>query len=188
MADVGSNPIVGANFLVYMCLESVYIPSIRNQTEGTIMCYKKASLNAAFSNGLRRCPCCNVQLVWKANIGKVQKNLATVDHMVAKSYGGADNADNMFVMCRKCNEERGNRCFVNFVVERNFSKVEAELLYKKAHIASVRHHLGNLILNVRNVEERRKLKGKIKSVVGSYRRYFNDYLPEFDLLPREVCN
>jgi hypothetical protein len=152
------------------------------------MCFKKTALQNAFESGLRRCPCCNVQLVWKANPEKVQRNMATVDHMVAKSYGGPDTTDNMFVMCRKCNEERGNRCFVNYVVERGYSKVEAERLYKQAHIASVRHLLGNLMNSIRNVEERRKVKGKIKSVVGSYRRYFNDYLPEFDLLPRELCN
>lgn len=151
------------------------------------MCFKKTALMTAYQNDLRRCPCCNVQLVWKATPQKVQKNMATVDHMVAKSYGGADAADNMFVMCRKCNEERGNGCFVNFVVKRGFSKVEAERLYKQAHLASVRHYLAFLLLHARNVEERRKIKGKIKATVGSYRRYFNDYLPEFDLLPREVC-
>ncbi len=151
------------------------------------MCFKKTALTTAYQNGLRRCPCCNVQLVWKATPQKVQKNMATVDHMVAKSYGGADTADNMFVMCRKCNEERGNSCFVTFVVERGFSKVEAERLYKQAHIASVRNRLAFLMLNMKSVEERRNIKGKIKSIVGSYRRYFNDYLHEFDLLPREVC-
>ncbi len=151
------------------------------------MCYKKAALNAAYASGLRRCPCCNIQLVWKANLANVQKNLATVDHMVARSFGGPDTTANMFVMCRQCNEDRGNQCFVTFVVSRGVSKIEAEDLYKKAHIASVRHIIGMLMNQVQNGTERKKFKKKVQSVVTNYRKYFNDYLPEFDLLPREVC-
>lgn len=151
------------------------------------MCFKKTALQNAFANGLRRCPCCDVQLVWKAVPEKVQRNLATVDHMVAKSFGGPDTSDNMFVMCRKCNEDRGNKCFVTYVVERGYSKSEAEALYKQAHVASVRHLLQSLMNMVQNGTERKKYKGRIKSVVSNYRRYFKDFLPEFDLLPREVC-
>lgn len=152
------------------------------------MCYKKTALMNAYESGLRRCPCCSVQLLWKANPENVQKNLATVDHMVAKSFGGADTPENMFVMCRKCNEDRGNKCFVNFVVDRNVSKIEAEELYKKAHVASVRHLIGMLMNQVQNGTDRKKFKNKMKMVINNYRKYFKDYLPEFDLLPREVCN
>lgn len=152
------------------------------------MCYKKTALTNAYQSGLRRCPCCNVQLVWKANLDNIQRNLATVDHMVAKSYGGADTSLNMFVMCRKCNEDRGNKCFVNYVVDRGVSKIEAEKLYKEAHIASVRHLINMLMNQVQNGTDRKKCKNKIKMVVQNYRKYFKDYLPEFDLLPREVCN
>jgi hypothetical protein len=151
------------------------------------MCFKKNSLRAAYQNGLRRCPCCNVQLVWKANPINVQKNLATVDHMVAKSLGGPDTSDNMFVMCRKCNEERGNQCFVEFVSSRGVSKIEAEGLYKNAHLASVRHLIDMLMNQARNPAERKGFKNRVRSVVINYRKYFKDYLPEFDLLPREVC-
>jgi hypothetical protein len=152
------------------------------------MCFKKTALKAAYENGLRRCPCCNVQLVWKANLDSIQKNLATVDHMVPRSIGGPDSSDNMFVMCRKCNEDRGNACFVTFVTSRGYSKTEAEARYKKAHIASVRHLIGILMNQVQDKTERKKFKNKIKMVVQNYRKYFKDYLPEFDLLPREVCN
>jgi hypothetical protein len=152
------------------------------------MCFKKAALNAAYASGLRRCPCCNAQLVWKANVGNIQKNLATVDHMVARSIGGPDTSDNMFVMCRQCNEDRGNQCFVTFVTNCDYSKTEAEALYKKAHIASVRHLISMLMNQVQDKTERKKFKNKIKMVVQNYRKYFKDYLPEFDLLPREVCN
>lgn len=151
------------------------------------MCFKKTALNAAYQNGLRRCPCCNIQLVWKSNPVNVQRNLATVDHMVPRSLGGPDTTDNMFVMCRKCNEDRGNQCFVSFVVSRGVSKTEAEELYKNAHIASVRHLISMLMNQVNSGTERKKFKNKIRQVVINYRRYFKDYLPEFDLLPREVC-
>lgn len=150
------------------------------------MCYKKTALTVAYQNGLRRCPCCNIQLLWKANPVNVQKNLATVDHMVAKSLGGPDTSDNMFVMCRQCNEDRGNQCFVTFVVSRGVSKTEAETLYKTAHTASIRHLLGMLMNQVQNGTERKKFKIRIRNVVINYRKYFKDYLPEFDLLPREV--
>ena len=152
------------------------------------MCFKRTALQIAYQNGLRRCPCCNVQLVWKANPANMQKNLATVDHMVARSFGGPDSVDNMYVMCRKCNEDRGNQCFVTFVVSNGVSKIEAEALYKKAHIASVRHIIGMLMNQAQNRTDRRKFKNNIRNVVKNYRQYFNDYLPEFDLLPREICN
>jgi hypothetical protein len=107
--------------------------------------------------------------------------------MVPRSLGGPDTTDNMFVMCRKCNEDRGNQCFVSFVVSRGVSKTEAEELYKNAHIASVRHLISMLMNQVNSGTERKKFKNKIRQVVINYRRYFKDYLPEFDLLPREVC-
>jgi hypothetical protein len=151
------------------------------------VCFKKTSLNIAYQNGLRRCPCCNVQLVWKANPTNVQKNLATVDHMVAKSIGGPDTVNNMYVMCRKCNEDRGSQCFVRFVVSNGVSQSEAEELYKKAHIASVRHLISMLMNQVNNGNERKKFKNRVRTVVINYRKYFKDYLPEFDLLPPEVC-
>jgi 5-methylcytosine-specific restriction endonuclease McrA len=65
------------------------------------MSFKKNSLISAFDAGVRRCPICNVQLVWKSNTDSVQSNLATVDHIVPKSVGGSDTLGNMFVMCRK---------------------------------------------------------------------------------------
>lgn len=151
------------------------------------MCYKKTALMAAYQNGIRRCPCCNVQLVWKSNVDHVQKNLATVDHMVAKSRGGSDNSGNMFVMCRSCNEKRGNDCFVAFVTKHGYSKIEAEDLYRNAHLVSVRHVLQNLLNQTQTATDRKKYKNRIKAIIKNYRKYFDDFLPEFDLLPREVC-
>lgn len=151
------------------------------------MCYKKTALVNAYQSGVRRCPCCNVQLVWKSNIDKPQVNLATIDHIVPKSIGGANTVDNMFVMCRKCNCDRGNKCFVEFVTGRGVSKIEAEKLYKNAHLVSVRGILYNMMVQMQTTAHRKMYVGQIKQVVKNYRKYFNDYLPEFDLLPREVC-
>jgi 5-methylcytosine-specific restriction endonuclease McrA len=33
----------------------------------------------------------------------------TIDHMVPQSAGGSDDADNLALACRNCNERRGNR-------------------------------------------------------------------------------
>ena len=151
------------------------------------MCYKKTALVNAYQSGVRRCPCCNVQLVWKSNTERPQVNLATIDHIVPKSIGGANTVDNLFVMCRKCNCDRGNKCFVEFVTGRGVSKLEAEKLYKNAHLVSVRGILYNMMVQMQTTAHRKMYVGQIKQVVRNYRKYFNDYLPEFDLLPREVC-
>lgn len=150
------------------------------------MCYKKTALITAYENGLRRCPCCNVQLVWKSNATNVQKNLATVDHIVPRSIGGSNSVENMFVMCRNCNCIRGDICFVKFVTDRGYSKLEAEAIYKKAHIGTVRGIIQFMMNNVANTNDRKRSKKNMIAVVKNYRKYFNDYLPEFDLLPREI--
>lgn len=98
---------------------------------------KCAVRQLAYDSGVRRCPCCNVQLVWKANIDNVQKNLATVDHIVPKSIGGTMHQDNLFVMCKKCNSNRGDQCFVSYLTKHNYSKFKAEEIYKKAHVATL---------------------------------------------------
>ena len=151
------------------------------------MCFKSTALSAAFERGVYRCPCCDVQLVWKSNCERIQSNLATVDHIVPKSKGGANVPGNMYVMCRKCNERRGNSCFVNFITAAGVSKSEAELIYRQAHIESVKSWLLNLINQSNNKTVCKKFKNSIKGVVRNYSGYFQDYLPEFNLLPTELC-
>lgn len=151
------------------------------------MCFKKTSLHAAFQNGLRRCPCCDTQLVWKSNVNSVQKNLATVDHIVPKTIGGADHPGNMFVMCRKCNEIRGNSCFVEFVTSNGVSKTLAEELYKKAHVASLQNMIAiqfNYVIEDKKhaLKINKKRRAQIRKIIKNYAEYFGDYLPEFQLL------
>lgn len=155
------------------------------------MCFKKNTLQIAYQNGLRRCPCCNVQLVWKSNVACPQSNLATVDHIVPRSMGGADNTENMFVMCRKCNNLRATECFIKFVTDRGVSKSLAEELYKKAHVVSIQTMIEVQFVSVapnketmlKNNKKRRK---QMRDMVKNYTAYFGDYLPEFNLLQKII--
>lgn len=151
------------------------------------MSYKTTALRAAYSNGLRRCPCCDVQLVWKSYTPKPQKNLATVDHMVPVSIGGGNSVDNMFVMCRDCNSRRGNTCFVQYVTTRGYSKAEAEQLYRKAHIASIRNLIYTLVTQGIDNTKRNRIRKEFQMIVKNYKKYFKEYLPEFELLPQDLC-
>jgi hypothetical protein len=155
------------------------------------MRFKTVALQAAYQDGLRRCPCCNVQLVWRANTENLQNNLATVDHIIPKSIGGADTSDNMFIMCRKCNTLRDTQCFVKFVSDRGVSKSLAEDVYKKAHVATLQSMI--YVQFTQNILERdvarktnKKRRNHIRNVIKSYSDYFGDYLPEFQLLQRLV--
>ena len=155
------------------------------------MCFKKTALNTAYANGLRRCPCCDVQLVWKSNPEKPQKNLATVDHIVPASWGGADHSDNVFVMCRECNNERATECFVKFVSERGVSKSFAENIFKSAHVVSLQKIIANQFVYIgkdhaeilRHNKNKRK---QIKKIIKNYVDYFGDYMPEFELLQKLI--
>lgn len=164
------------------------------QDKEKIMCYKKTSLLTAYNNGLRNCPCCGVQLVWKAYTANIQKNLATVDHIVPRSIGGSDIFNNMYVMCRKCNETRGNMCFVTFVTKNGVSKEHAESIYKKAFTSVLQHMIFQQFTIFRQCKENeeytsllREMKKKRKNlrlIVSMYTEYFKDYLPEFTLLQK----
>jgi hypothetical protein len=153
------------------------------------MCYKKVTLQSAYADGLRRCPICCVQLVWKPSLPVPQKNLATVDHIIPDSMGGADTSDNMFVMCRQCNNLRGTQCFVKYVTEAGVSKSLAEELYRKAHIVTLQIMVASQFTQVHKdhsdvIKLYRKRRKQLKSVVKNYTDYFGDYLPEFQLLQK----
>lgn len=154
------------------------------------MSFKKVSLSNAYANGVHRCPCCGVQLVWKAHTPNMQKNLATVDHIVPASMGGADHTGNVFVMCRECNNRRDTECFVTFVTRHGVSKTYAEDLYRKAHIVSLQAMIYVQFTQVTSNGHKATLKvnkrrrNQVRRIVANYAAYFGDYLPEFQLLQR----
>jgi len=155
------------------------------------MSFKKITLELAYQSGLRRCPCCDVQLVWKAHIPQVQINLATVDHIIPRSIGGADHTDNLFVMCRKCNNNRDVQCFVQFVTEKGVSKSYAEELYRKSHVISLQRIIhAQFTQQAQNKQEalkmNRKRRKQVVQIVKNYTDYFGDYLPEFELLQKLI--
>ena len=76
------------------------------------------------------CPICGVHMT---NKGKVDaSNYATIDHIVPKSRGGTSNIENLRLICRKCNNKRGNRVeedtlyfkdkYGKYIVIQNFQK------------------------------------------------------------------
>jgi 5-methylcytosine-specific restriction endonuclease McrA len=50
----------------------------------------------------RRCEYCHADEAW-------QFVRFSLDHVLPQSAGGSDEADNLALACRKCNERRGNR-------------------------------------------------------------------------------
>ncbi len=60
----------------------------------------------ARDEGQETCPFCGVRLNWERG---QRPNSAEVDHIVPHSQGGTDNVSNLRVVCRHCNQSRGNR-------------------------------------------------------------------------------
>lgn len=56
--------------------------------------------------GVTHCRHCRVALTYDTGL---QPNSAVPDHVVPWSMGGRDHVDNLEVICRKCNESKGNR-------------------------------------------------------------------------------
>ena len=150
--------------------------------------FKSIARDIAYENGTRHCPCCGIQLTWKAQPRTVQKNLATVDHIIPKSMGGSNSVKNMFVMCRDCNEKRGDSCFVEFVTAHGISKSYVETLYKEAHKETLKVMLAAQFTQndpphvIKKIN--RKRRGNIRKIIRNYTEYFGDYLPEFELLEK----
>ena len=92
---------------------------------------RKAKI-AWFEKGQRRCHC-GVQLVY--NNGA--PNQATTEHLVPRSSGGKNYKENLIVMCRTCNEDRGNSSFVTWVLKNDLPK--ADWLIEKYSIAIRKH-------------------------------------------------
>lgn len=59
----------------------------------------------AQSQGLTHCPLCGTLLNYR--VGRTPAS-AEADHVVPYSRGGTDCADNIRIICRRCNQRRGN--------------------------------------------------------------------------------
>ena len=66
-----------------------------------------------FRLGQRRCSYCCTQLNWTGQF----KNSATVEHLVPRSHGGTDKIENIIIVCYKCNMQRRNDDFIDWVAK-----------------------------------------------------------------------
>ena len=55
-------------------------------------------------NKSRRCHWCGVEM----SLHPLDKNFATIEHIIPLSRGGLDNRNNMTLACITCNQKRGN--------------------------------------------------------------------------------
>lgn len=80
------------------------------------LAFRLAVLTRGQETGTTRCPCtdphkhhtgpCNVWLDYE---NSRQPNSAEPDHIIPITRGGTDHPDNGRVICRRCNQARGNR-------------------------------------------------------------------------------
>jgi 5-methylcytosine-specific restriction endonuclease McrA len=79
----------------------------------------RAAINRSYDMGQRRCYC-GVQLSYQPG----QPNSATFEHMVPKSQGGTRERFNGMVICFRCNNSRGNMCWLKWMKKNNPPKKE----------------------------------------------------------------
>ena len=63
------------------------------------------ALKRAIDNGVHNCPICGVGLDYEYS---QRPSSAEVDHLLPYSKGGTDTLDNVTVICRWCNQRKGN--------------------------------------------------------------------------------
>ena len=67
---------------------------------------RKRAIYRAKRVGLTHCPICKVALDYQVSLTPAS---AEVDHVIPHSKGGLDHIDNVTVICRACNQRKGNR-------------------------------------------------------------------------------
>ena len=92
--------------------------------------------------GQRRCYC-GVQLNWAPGY----KNSATFEHIVPKSQGGTFALKNSLIICRSCNDARGNTCWIDWITQNNPPK--AKWLMQKYQDAVAFYTNNNRTLSVK---------------------------------------
>lgn len=68
--------------------------------------FRRDVLRAGQQAGITHCPLCNVMLDYDE--GR-KPNSAEPDHIVPHALGGYDHVDNGRVICRRCNQRRGDK-------------------------------------------------------------------------------
>lgn len=67
---------------------------------------RKQALRVAQTTGITNCPTCHTPLNYTQ--GRLP-NSAEPDHILPVSRGGTDTLDNIRILCRRCNQSKGNR-------------------------------------------------------------------------------
>lgn len=142
---------------------------------------RKVAIQKAFEAGVRRCPCCDVQLVWRGKNGIMHpRNLATVDHIIPRCFGGSDHYLNLFVMCVTCNNKRDTTCFIDFVTKNGVCNIKAKEAYDAALEVTIRQMLYGAILG----QKPKNLKKNLEKVSQMAADFHGGSLPErFKILP-----
>lgn len=68
--------------------------------------WRKRVLAAGKNNGVTHCPICNVPLDYHVTR---KPDSAEPDHIIPAANGGTNTVNNGRVICRLCNQRRGNR-------------------------------------------------------------------------------
>jgi len=67
---------------------------------------RSQALARAQRNGHTNCPHCNTILNYTQGL---QPDSAEPDHIIPFAMGGRDHVDNLVVICRRCNQSKGNK-------------------------------------------------------------------------------
>jgi 5-methylcytosine-specific restriction protein A len=67
---------------------------------------RKRALHLAQAQGLTHCPYCKVWLNYTVSL---TPSSAEVDHITAHARGGQDRLDSVQVICRRCNQSKGDK-------------------------------------------------------------------------------